>query len=491
MEPNDDDIMLVAGEQRISRRQFRERVARGRIVLEQLGIGSGDTIGIALRNRPEFLELLAAATAVGARSVPIAWRLKNDEVRYLVADSGAKSVFYDSDSASQMDGLPGTSIDDYEERLSAIVAPHDAPFPSGKFDMQLYSSGTTGRPKAIERDFSNIDMAELAPKLQLLNLINFFGLNQPGEVHLLCGPLYHSQPVGFATSALAAGHKVVMMTGGFDAETCLKMIDREKVTWMTCVPTHLIRMLALPVEVRARYDTSSVKVLMHSAAPCPPEIKRAAMDLFPRDSVWEVYGGTEGALTIISAAEAREKPGSVGKAHPPGQELRIMDLEGNVLPPGEVGLIYGQSLLNFKYKDAPELDKQTWRGLFFTLGDMGYLDEDGYLFITDRMKDMIISGGANIYPAEVERVLFQHPAVVDAAVIGVPDPDWGEKVKAIIEPRGAVSEQEIIDFCRANIAHYKCPTSVEFTDRFPRDPNGKVRKRELRERFWAEAGRAV
>jgi long-chain acyl-CoA synthetase len=487
----DNDIVLVAGVRRVTRRQYRERAARARVLLEALGVGAGDTIGVALRNRPEFFELLAAATALGARSVPIAWRLKHEEVSYLVEDSGAKIVFHDEDSAGQMAGLPAMSITDYERRLDAIATPDDAAFPDGKFAMQLYSSGTTGRPKAIERDFSNVDMKALAPKLQLLNLINFFGLNHPGEVHLICGPLYHSQPIGFGTSALAAGHKVVMMEGGFDAETCLKTIDTEKVTWLTCVPTHLIRMLALPDEVKARYDTSSVKVLMHSAAPCPPEVKQGAMELFPRDSVWEVYGGTEGALTIISAHEARAKPGSVGRAHPPGQELRIMDLEGNVLPPGEVGLIYGQSLLDFRYKDAPELDRQTWRDGFFTLGDMGYLDEDGYLFITDRMKDMIISGGANIYPAEVERVLFQHPAVADAAVIGVPDSQWGESVKAIVEPRRQVSEQEIIAFCRDNMAHYKCPTSVEFVDVFPRDPNGKVRKRELRERYWADVGRAV
>ena len=168
-----------------------------------------------------------------------------------------------------------------------------------------------------------------------------------------------------------------------------------------------------------------------------------------------------------------------------------MDRDGKVLPPGEVGLIYGQSLLNFRYKDSPELDQQTWRDGFFTIGDMGYLDEDGYLFITDRMKDMIISGGANVYPAEVERVLFQHPGVADAAVIGVPDAHWGETVKAIVEPRGEVTEQEIVDFCRERLAHYKAPTSVEFVSQFPRDPNGKVRKRELRDRYWADAGRAV
>jgi long-chain acyl-CoA synthetase len=491
VEVYDDDIVLVAGEQRVSRGQYRDRLARARILLEQLGIGAGDCIGIALRNRPEFFELLAAATMLAARSVPIAWRLKHDEVSYLVEDSGAKIVFYDADSASQMSGLPAVSIDEYEKRLREIVPPEPAEFPTGKFDMQLYSSGTTGRPKAIERDFSGIDLKALAPKLALLNLINFFGLNHPGEVHLICGPLYHSQPIGFGTSALAAGHKVVMMEGGFDAETCLATIDRETVTWLTCVPTHLIRMLALPDEVKARYDTSSVKVLMHSAAPCPPEVKQGAMKLFPQDSVWEVYGGTEGALTIISPQEARERPGSVGKAYPPGQELRIMDRDGKVLPPGEVGLIYGQSLLNFRYKDSPELDQQTWRDGFFTIGDMGYLDEDGYLFITDRMKDMIISGGANVYPAEVERVLFQHPGVADAAVIGVPDAHWGETVKAIVEPRGEVTEQEIVDFCRERLAHYKAPTSVEFVSQFPRDPNGKVRKRELRDRYWADAGRAV
>jgi long-chain acyl-CoA synthetase len=282
-----------------------------------------------------------------------------------------------------------------------------------------------------------------------------------------------------------------MMSGGFDAETCLATIEREKVTWLTCVPTHLFRILSLPAEVRNRYDISSLKAVLHSAAPCPRGVKQAVMQFLPPGVLWEIYGGTEGSMTMISPQEALDKPGSVGRAFPPGTALKIMDGEGNELPTGEAGLVYGTPLTRFRYRGAQELDGQTWQGNLYTLGDVGYLDEDGYLFLTDRLKDMIISGGSNIYPAEVESTLFNHPSVGDVAVIGVPDNHWGEKVKAIIELREAASEEEIIAFCRDNLAHYKCPTSVDFVERLPRDPNGKVRKRELREPYWADAGRAI
>jgi long-chain acyl-CoA synthetase len=196
-------------------------------------------------------------------------------------------------------------------------------------------------------------------------------------------------------------------------------------------------------------------------------------------------------MTMISPDEWRAKPGSVGRAFPPGSEVCIMNEAGERLPPGEIGLVYARAVMKFRYRDACGLDDETWRGDYFTLGDMGYLDEDGYLFLTDRRKDMVISGGANVYPAEVEAVLFNHPAVGDAAVIGVPDAQWGERVKAIVEPRAAVTEDEIIAFCRENLAHYKCPVSVDFVAALPRDPNGKIRKRELREAYWQDAGRAI
>jgi long-chain acyl-CoA synthetase len=257
------------------------------------------------------------------------------------------------------------------------------------------------------------------------------------------------------------------------------------------VPTHFIRILALPDAVRRKYDLSSIKMILHSAAPCPRDVKSAIIELFPPNTIWEVYGGTEGAMTMISPQEWVQKPGSVGRPFPPGTVLRIFDQEGNEQPTGQMGLVYARSALNFRYRGAPQLDTQTWRGDMFTLGDVGYLDEDGYLFITDRIKDMIISGGANIYPAEVEAVLFNHPAVGDTAVIGVPDSHWGERVKAIVEPRAETTEEDIIAFCREHLAHYKCPTSVDFIERLPRDPSGKIRKRELREKYWAGAGRAV
>jgi long-chain acyl-CoA synthetase len=485
-----DDIVLVADNWRVSRREYADRVARAVSVLRAMGLAAGDCIGVALRNCPQFFELLTAASALKARTVPIAWRLKRDEVRYLVEDSGARCVFFDSDSASQMTDLPGMSLDDYERRLASSEPAADVDLGVKRFEMELYSSGTTGRPKAIERDLAS---AAKGPKADVrsVNLLGMLGVTQPGEVHLMCGPLYHSQPIGFATAALASGHRVVMMGGGFDAEKCLATIARERVTWLTCVPTHLIRILALPPAVRACYDLRSLKAVLHSAAPCPRDVKQAVMELLPPDTVWEIYGGTEGAMTMISPQEWRSKPGSVGRAFPPGSELKILDTAGNALPVGVPGLIYARPIMTFRYRDARELDQQTWRGELYTLGDVGYLDADGYLFITDRLKDMIISGGSNIYPAEVEAVLFNHPAVGDATVIGVPDNQWGERVKAIVEARAPTSEAELIAFCRANLAHYKCPTTVEFVDRLPRDPNGKVRKRDLREAYWAGAGRAV
>lgn len=487
---DDGEVVLALGNMRVTRGAYRARVARAATVLAGLGVQKGDCIGIALRNRPQFFELLAAATLLGAKAIPVAWRLKQEEVRYLVEDSGAKTVFYDTDSAAQMTGISGMSLDAYETLISQAEPIAMADGDEYRFAFELYSSGTTGRPKAVERELP-ILIGEKQPDSRKPGFLDPLGVAGPGEVHMLCGPLYHSQPIGYATYALAAGHSVVMMEGSFDAETCLRTIERERVTWITCVPTHFVRILALPEEIRRRYDLSSLKVVLHSASPCPPDVKRAMIDLFPADSVWEIYGGTEGPMTMISPQEWLKKPGSVGRGFPKGAKLYVLDAEGQELPPRAVGLIYSKALMKFRYRGVPELDAQTWRGDLFTLGDMGYVDEDGYLFVTDRMKDMIITGGANVYPAEVEAVLFNHPAVADVAVIGVPDPQWGERVKAIVETRAKASADDIMSFCREHLAHYKCPTSVEFVERLPRDPNGKVRKRELREVHWAQAGRAV
>jgi long-chain acyl-CoA synthetase len=256
------------------------------------------------------------------------------------------------------------------------------------------------------------------------------------------------------------------------------------------VPINFVRILKLPEAVRRRYDLSSVRRVLHAAAPCPVDVKRAIMEVFPTGTVYEYYGATEGLATVCPADEWLAKPGTVGRAAP-GVEVRVYDDDGNQVPPGDVGTVYFSPMMRFSYAGAPQKTQEAWRGDFFTAGDMGYLDEDGYLFLTDRKIDLIISGGANVYPAEVEAVLIMHTAVADVAVFGIPDAEWGERVHAVIELCAPAAESDIVAFCRERLAHYKCPTSVEIVEDLPRDPNGKIRKRLLRGRHWNEAERKI
>jgi long-chain acyl-CoA synthetase len=259
------------------------------------------------------------------------------------------------------------------------------------------------------------------------------------------------------------------------------------------VPAHFIRILELPDAVRARYDLSSLQKVMHAAAPCPVPIKRRIMEVFPPDSVWEFYGATEGPGTIISPSEWRARPGSVGRAWP-GVTVKVVREEGTPCAPGEIGTIYlSTSAGGFEYHNAPDKTAAAFRDDFFTVGDLGYLDAEGYLFIADRKADMVISGGVNIYPAEVESALAAHPDVIDAAVFGVPDERWGESLRAVVEPRkgSALDEATLRAWCRETLADFKCPRAFELVAELPRDPNGKVLKRQLREPFWAGRARRV
>jgi long-chain acyl-CoA synthetase len=249
-------------------------------------------------------------------------------------------------------------------------------------------------------------------------------------------------------------------------------------------PIHLVRITGLAEEVQHRYDLSSMKRLLHAGAPCPVEVKRKALELFRPGVVYEYYAATEGLGTECTDEDWRAKPGTVGRPMG-GIQIHILDENGHEVGPNQVGQVYIDNGTRFEYDGAPEKTAEAWRGGAFSVGDMGYLDDDGYLFLTDRKTHMIISGGANIYPAEVENVLFAHTAVADAAVIGVPDDEFGEQVKAIVELRSPVSGAELVEFCRQRLAHYKCPKSVDFVDTLPRDPNGKIRKRELRDPYWA------
>jgi long-chain acyl-CoA synthetase len=347
-----------------------------------------------------------------------------------------------------------------------------------------YTSGTTGRPKgvAIGKDDFRRRAAGVAAGGER------WGLG-PADVHLAVGPLYHSGPAYWGHMHLALGATVVVMPK-WDAEQALSIIERDKVTSTHMVPANFQRILALPDETRCKYDVSSLKLVLHAAAPCPVPLKRAFMDYVGADKVWEYYGASEGGGTVISPAEWLEHPGSVGRPFP-GTEFVILDDNGNRLPPGEVGTVWvNPHDSSFEYHNDAEKTAATHREDFFSVGDAGYLDEDGYLYLADRKSDMVITGGVNVYPREIEECLLLHDEIVDCAVLGLPDDEWGEVLYAIVQrtPGSALDEDGVVAYVRDRMADYTRPRVVEFVDEPPRDPNGKVRKPKLREAWLARQG---
>ena len=313
----------------------------------------------------------------------------------------------------------------------------------------------------------------------------------PEDVYLLSGPAYHAGPGGYVMSALFVGATTVILPH-WDAREWLRLVDAHRVTLSFMTPAHFIRILEVPEEERAKYDLSSLRLIVHGAAPCPVDVKRRIIAALPATEIWELYGASEGGATRIGPSEWLARPGSVGVPWP-GVEVRIIDDDGNACPPGTPGAIYIQPPggARFHYHDTPEKTEQAWRDGAFTVGDIGYLDDDGYLFLTDRASDMVIRGGVNVYPREIEEVLFTHPAVVDCAVFGIPDPRYGEQLKAVVETRTTVTTTELQAFVQERLADYKVPAEVELVDELPRNPNGKVMKRWLREQAWAGHDRPI
>ena len=497
---------LVDGERSVSFAELDGRMNQLARVLHCQGVGAGDRIASAVSNRVEWFEVAGAAARVGATVVPVSWRNMHDEVAYLVKDSEAKLIFAEPDAADVMAGLPAVFVGaQYEGMLRAETdVPLEASVERPLIGFRYYTSGTTGQPKAIEGEMPTgerlaaLRAAFMPPATaglrgadgkRRLGRGQTEGLEGADEVHLLVGPAYHTAPGTFANRALSYGQTVVVMRH-FDAEECLRLMQDHRVTWSHMVPINFVRILKLPEAVRRRFDLSSVRRILHAAAPCPVDVKRAIMEVFPSGTVYEYYGATEGLATVCPADEWLRKPGTVGRAAP-GVEVRVYDDDGNQAAPGDVGTVYFSPMMRFSYAGAPEKTKQAWRDDFFTAGDMGFLDEDGYLFLTDRKIDLIITGGANVYPAEVEAVLIMHTAVADVAVFGIPDAEWGERVHAVIELRAPADESDIMTFCRGRLAHYKCPTSVEIVEDLPRDPNGKIRKRLLRGKHWHEGEKKI
>jgi len=357
----------------------------------------------------------------------------------------------------------------------------------------LYTSGTSGRPKGVRRPLTGMDPDDTAGMAAWF--FSLFGLAPfDGHVHLCGSPLYHTAVLNFATISIQLGHPVVLMDG-WDAQESLRLIETHLVTHTHTVPTQFRRMLALPGEVRARYDTSSLRAVIHSAAPCPAEVKRRMIDwLGP--VVVEYYAATEGGGTLITSQQWLRKPGSVGLPWK-GSEIKVLDRAGHEVAAGEQGLVYMKmGTSSFTYHQDEEKTRASRAGEMFTVGDIGYTDSDGYLFLCDRGSDVIISGGVNIYPAEIEGELSCHPAVADVAVFGIPHDDWGEEVKAVVEPvpgaePGPGLTAELLGFLSGRVARFKLPRTIDYVAELPRDPNGKLYKRRLRDPYWAGRDRAI
>jgi long-chain acyl-CoA synthetase len=469
------------------------RLAR---TLRRHGLVAGDAVALVCGNRPEFAEVYFACQRAGLRLTPINWHLAEDEVAYIVSDCEARALVVDATIAAPVDAArrsPGivvalavggarTGFGDYD----AEVGGEDA----GALDdpatgsTMLYTSGTTGRPKGVYRPRT---------PTTTLTTANLAGYDPDGgDVHLCTGPLYHAAPLAFSLGVPLAWGATVVVMDRFDAERALALVESARVTHTHMVPTMFHRLLSLPDETRDRYDLSSLRFVFHGAAPCPVAVKRGMLEwLGP--IIWEYYAATEGVGSVVDPATWLAHPGTVGRPLTPDQVL-VGDEDGRPLAVGEVGLLYLKAPAEgrFAYYRDDDKTRDTYRGDYFTLGDVGYLDHDGFLYLTDRTANVIITGGVNVYPAEVDAVLLEHPAVGDAATIGVPDEEWGERVLAVVEPREGVTPSDelaraLIEHCRQRIAHYKCPRDVAFTNALPRQDNGKVYKRLLREHYRTAA----
>jgi long-chain acyl-CoA synthetase len=471
--------LIVADDRTISYGELYARSRQVAALLHEAGLRRGDGVALVLPNRPEFLEITWGCQLSGLYYSAINTHFTPDEVAYVIDDSGAKAVFVDAGD----DVLVRTGADmrSYEDAISGAG---DAP-PICDGSEMLYSSGTTGRPKAVRRPLPEDGNGSWAQKVLEYTFIHRYGMTESG-VYLSPAPLYHAAGVNYTMAAQRVGAAAMTMPK-FDAETVLRLIETHRVTHAQFVPTMFVRMLKLPSEVRESYDVSSLECVIHAAAPCPVDVKHRMMEWFG-PIIHEYYGGTEGfAGTTIDPQEWLAHPGSVGR---PFTAVHVVGDDGAELAVGESGELYFEGGPAFEYFKDPEKtasvsNDKGWR----SLGDVGYVDADGYLYLTDRSTFMIVSGGVNIYPQEAENILVMHPKLVDAAVFGVPNEEYGEEVKAVVQPADGVVagpelEAELIAYCRARLAAYKCPRTVEFDAELPRDPNGKLYKRRIRERYW-------
>ncbi len=474
--------------------------------LRDSGLKRGDALALMAPNCAEYLAIYLAATQVGLYLVPINWHLSQPEISYILEDSAARLLIVHG----RLGGVLLSSLVANQGSVATLIAIGKVPgyrefedFIANQPDQALedplpgrvmaYTSATTGRPKAICLPLP--DSRAALEKTIRFHIAAGKRLG-PSDIHLFASMLYHSAPLEGAVIALHMGH-IAILVDRPDPQALLELIERYAVTTALVVPTLFVRLLKLPEEVRRRYRTSTLRQVLHTGAPCPVEVKQQMMEWWG-PVIWDTYGAAEGAGTIASPAEWLKYPGTVGKAIP-GSDIRILgDDDGPELPRGEVGTVYLTRYTGdrFEYKGDAEKTRACHRGDHFTVGDLGYMNEEGYLFICDRKVDMIISAGTNIYSAEVERVLVLHPGIADCAVFGVPDELLGESVKAVIQlaPHVEPSKEltaEIMKFLGERLSAIKLPRRVEYAAELPRDPTGKLYKRRLRDPHWALHGRSI
>jgi len=464
------------------------------------GLVRGDSIAICLENHPLFFKLCWAAYRAGLYFTAISYRLQPEEVEYIVNDCGAKILVTSAHLADTFEGFRESLVNnpvcymlDGEAAGATSLEAAIASRPGTPIRHQscgsslLYSSGTTGLPKGVKKPLPKTPWGDAEPIFKARQERYHF---DEDTVYLSPAPLYHAAPLGFTMNVLRFGGCVVVMEH-YDSEAALSLIEKYSVTHSQWVPTMFVRMLKLPEDIRHKYDLSSHRIAVHAAAPCPVAVKEQMIDWWG-PIIYEYYAGTEGnGSTAINSEEWLEHKGSVGRAAG-GVTVHILSDDFSELPVGESGGIYFEGGGRFEYlgdedKTNSSQSPQGWS----TLGDIGYLDEDGYLYLTDRKSFMIISGGVNIYPQETENALITHPAVIDVAVFGVPNEEFGEEVKAVVQPvdmntAGPVLEAELIAYARDRISHIKCPGSIDFMAELPRHPTGKLYKRLLKDRYWEQ-----
>jgi len=494
-----DKPALIFNDESRTFRELDDRTNSLGLAVRSLGLLEGDSIAIMLPNGIEWFEVSTMADKVHAAIVPVNWHLKRDEIAYILDDSNAKLIIAHADFEDQvraaLENMHGRKLllvgsdgpDSYEAAIASSASDAVKIVTTGYPHVVYYTSGTSGRPKGVSHDAFDFTK----PLSNGIGQVQLWWWSEH-DINICNGPAYHAGPFAYTSVALLIGATSVILER-FDAHGWLNAVDRYRVTRGFMVPGHFVRILEVPAQERAEYDLSSLELIVHAAAPCPIRVKQEMMELLPNCQIWELYGASEGGATRIGPDDWKRKLGSVGLPWP-GVGIAIRDDKGNEVLTGEKGIVYitpptGSS--KFAYRNDDEKTGEAWIGDSFTVGDMGYLDEDGYLFLSDRISDMIIRGGVNIYPREIEETLLKHPAVVDCVVFGVPDPRFNELIKAMVEVRTPTDPEELLEWCRSRIADFKVPHFLEIVPELPRTPTGKILKRYLRDQHWADQPSSV